>query len=62
MAKIDVTPEQLLQTIGKQQIIIEKQAEAIEELTVMFNRKSQEAEELQTKLTEATGENLKLVK
>ena len=48
--------------IGKQQIIIEKQATAIEELSDMFNKKSQECDELQTKLTDATGENLKLVK
>jgi hypothetical protein len=62
MAKIDVTPEELLQMIGKQQIIIEKQSTALEQLSDMFNKKSQECDELQTKLADATGENLKLVK
>jgi len=62
MAKIDVTPDELLRIVGKQQIVIEKQAEALEELTGMFNAKSQEAEELRTKLSELSPENLKLVK
>lgn len=62
MAKIDVTPEELLQMIGKQQIIIEKQSTALEQLSDMFNKKSQECDELQTKLTEISRENLALVK
>jgi hypothetical protein len=62
MAKIDVTPEELLQMIGKQQIIIEKQSTALEQLSDMFNKKSQECDELQTKLTEISRDNLALVK
>ena len=38
MAKIDVTPEELLQMIGKQQIIIEKQSTALNSYPICLTR------------------------
>jgi hypothetical protein len=46
MPKMDVSVEELLQMIAKQQIIIERQGKALDDLSELYNKQNTELEDM----------------
>jgi len=59
---IDTTPDELLLIIGKQQVILEKQAKALSDLTAAYNRQLEEIQNLRMTLQPKETEDGGLVK